>query len=123
MVVTWHAVVLLIILLSIMRYEMLLVQQSYVRVHVVPLSRDDLYSLLSDISVSPGVFCEVVSSFICTRRIMHHQQYTEDDPDILGKLCSGEKKLEGKTFYLDNVKKRPTALLLEAISLLGGVSV
>ncbi|XP_061563628.1 uncharacterized protein dbf4b [Cololabis saira] len=38
----------------------------------------------------------------------------------LGRLSAGEKKLEGKTFYLDNVKKRSTALLLEAISLLGG---
>ena len=54
---------------------------------------------------------------------MQQQQYTEDDPDILGQLSPGEKKLEGKTFYLDNVKKRATALLLEAISLLGGVRV
>ncbi|XP_071319309.1 uncharacterized protein dbf4b isoform X2 [Trachinotus anak] len=50
---------------------------------------------------------------------MHKQQYAEER-GLLGKLCPGEKKLEGKTFYLDNVKKRPTALLLEAISLLGG---
>ncbi|KAM4714964.1 uncharacterized protein dbf4b [Anableps anableps] len=39
---------------------------------------------------------------------------------LLGRLCAGDKKLEGKTFYLDNVKKRSTTLLLEAISLLGG---
>ncbi|CAK6956650.1 uncharacterized protein dbf4b [Scomber scombrus] len=51
---------------------------------------------------------------------MQQQQYTEEDPEIFGQLCPGEKKLEGKTFYLDNVKKRATALLLEAISLLGG---
>ncbi|XP_039991979.1 uncharacterized protein dbf4b [Xiphias gladius] len=50
---------------------------------------------------------------------MHKQQYAEER-DLLGKLCPGEKQLEGKTFYLDNVKKRSTALLLEAISLLGG---
>ncbi|GLD62898.1 uncharacterized protein AKAME5_001456800 [Lates japonicus] len=50
---------------------------------------------------------------------MHRQQYAEER-GFLGKLCPGEKKLEGKTFYLDNVKKRSTALLLEAISLLGG---
>ncbi|XP_018554269.1 uncharacterized protein dbf4b [Lates calcarifer] len=50
---------------------------------------------------------------------MHQQQYAEER-GLLGKLCPGEKKLEGKTFYLDNVKKRSTALLLEAISLLGG---
>ncbi|XP_044194494.1 uncharacterized protein dbf4b [Thunnus albacares] len=50
---------------------------------------------------------------------MQQQQYAEDR-NLLGKLCPGEKKLEGKTFYLDNVKKRPTALLLEVISLLGG---
>ncbi|XP_061665570.1 uncharacterized protein dbf4b [Syngnathoides biaculeatus] len=48
-----------------------------------------------------------------------HQQCKEQ-PGLLGKLCPGEKKLQGKTFYLDNVKKRPTALLLEAISVLGG---
>ncbi|KAF3704374.1 Protein DBF4 -like protein B Activator of S phase kinase-like protein 1 [Channa argus] len=39
---------------------------------------------------------------------------------LLGELCPGEKKLEGKTFYLDGVKKHATALLLEAISFLGG---
>nr|XP_019938982.1 PREDICTED: histone-lysine N-methyltransferase 2D-like [Paralichthys olivaceus] len=50
---------------------------------------------------------------------MHQQQYTEER-GLLGKLCPGDKKLEGKNFYLDNVKKRATALLLEAISLLGG---
>ncbi|XP_058476140.1 uncharacterized protein dbf4b [Solea solea] len=50
---------------------------------------------------------------------MHQQQYAEGK-GLLGKLCPGERKLAGKIFYLDNVKKRPTALLLEAISLLGG---
>ncbi|MED6251167.1 hypothetical protein ATANTOWER_024223 [Ataeniobius toweri] len=40
--------------------------------------------------------------------------------ELLGRLCAGDKKLEGKTFYFDNVKKRATTLLLEAISLLGG---
>ncbi|XP_041830218.1 uncharacterized protein dbf4b [Melanotaenia boesemani] len=39
---------------------------------------------------------------------------------LLGRLSPGEKKLKGKTFYLDNVRKRSTALLLEAISFLGG---
>lgn len=54
---------------------------------------------------------------------MHKQQYADaQDRGLLGKLCPGEKRLEGKIFYLDNVKKRPTALLLETISLLGGVS-
>ncbi|XP_062234613.1 mucin-2 [Platichthys flesus] len=47
------------------------------------------------------------------------QQYAEER-GLLGKLCPGDKKLEGKNFYLDNLKKRATALLLEAISLLGG---
>lgn len=42
---------------------------------------------------------------------------------LLGRLCVGEKKLEGKTFYLDNVKKRLTTLLVEAITLLGGVGI
>ncbi|XP_034715970.1 uncharacterized protein dbf4b isoform X2 [Etheostoma cragini] len=50
---------------------------------------------------------------------MQHQQYAEEQ-GLLGSLCPGQKKLEGKTFYLDNVKKRPTALLLETVSLLGG---
>ncbi|XP_023124079.2 uncharacterized protein dbf4b [Amphiprion ocellaris] len=50
---------------------------------------------------------------------MQPQQYSKER-GLLGKLSPGEKKLEGMTFYLDNVKKRPTALLLEAISLLGG---
>lgn len=52
---------------------------------------------------------------------MQHQQYAEER-GLLGALCPGEKKLEGKTFYLDSLKKRSTALLLEAVSLLGGVS-
>ncbi|XP_074518676.1 uncharacterized protein dbf4b [Halichoeres trimaculatus] len=43
-----------------------------------------------------------------------------EEQGLLGSLCPGQKKLEGKTFYLDSVKKRATALLLEAISLLGG---
>lgn len=52
---------------------------------------------------------------------MQRQPYAEEQ-GLLGSLCSGQKKLLGKTFYLDSVKKRPTALLLETISLLGGVS-
>ncbi len=52
---------------------------------------------------------------------MQHQQHAEEQC-LLGSLCPGQKKLEGKTFYLDGVKKRSTSLLLEAISLLGGVS-
>ncbi|XP_077595679.1 protein DBF4 homolog B [Stigmatopora nigra] len=44
----------------------------------------------------------------------------EDQPELLGKLSPGEKKLKGKTFYLDNLRKRPATLLLEAIALLGG---
>lgn len=52
---------------------------------------------------------------------MQHQQYAEEQ-GLLGSLCPGQKKLEGKIFYLDSVKKRATALLLEAVSLLGGVS-
>ncbi|XP_076007996.1 uncharacterized protein dbf4b [Genypterus blacodes] len=39
---------------------------------------------------------------------------------LLGDLCPGHKRLDGKSFYLDGVKSRPTALLVEAISLLGG---
>ncbi|CAL8281686.1 unnamed protein product [Merluccius merluccius] len=39
---------------------------------------------------------------------------------LLGVLSPGEKRLTGKTFYLDNVKKRPAALLVEAIFHLGG---
>nr|XP_046234078.1 uncharacterized protein dbf4b [Scatophagus argus] len=50
---------------------------------------------------------------------MQQQQYAEEKR-LLGSLCPGQKKLEGKTFYLDSVKKRSTALLLETISLLGG---
>ncbi|XP_047464320.1 uncharacterized protein dbf4b isoform X2 [Mugil cephalus] len=50
---------------------------------------------------------------------MQSQQYSKER-GLLGKLHPSEKKLEGKTFYLDNVKKRCTTLLLEAISLLGG---
>ncbi|XP_075949888.1 uncharacterized protein dbf4b [Anarhichas minor] len=50
---------------------------------------------------------------------MQHQQCAEER-GLLGSLCPGQKKLEGKTFYLDSLKKRSTALLLEAVSLLGG---
>ncbi|XP_014879222.1 protein DBF4 homolog B isoform X1 [Poecilia latipinna] len=50
---------------------------------------------------------------------MQPQQSTKEQ-GLLGRLCAGDKKLEGKTFYLDNVKKRSTTLLLEAIPLLGG---
>ncbi|XP_034563655.1 protein DBF4 homolog A [Notolabrus celidotus] len=50
---------------------------------------------------------------------MQNQQHAEEQ-GLLGSLCPGQKKLEGKTFYLDSVKKRATALLLEAISFLGG---
>ncbi|KAA8581525.1 hypothetical protein FQN60_003106 [Etheostoma spectabile] len=32
---------------------------------------------------------------------MQHQQYAEEQ-GLLGSLCPGQKKLEGKTFYLDN---------------------
>lgn len=49
-------------------------------------------------------------------------QQHADEQGLLGSLCPGQKKLLGKTFYLDGVKKRATALLLETISLLGGVS-
>ncbi|XP_023196229.1 protein DBF4 homolog B-like [Xiphophorus maculatus] len=47
-------------------------------------------------------------------------QQSAKERGLLGRLCAGDKKLEGKTFYLDNVKKRSTTLLLEAIPLLGG---
>ncbi|XP_041670846.1 uncharacterized protein dbf4b isoform X2 [Cheilinus undulatus] len=50
---------------------------------------------------------------------MQKHHYAEKQ-GLLGSLCPGQKKLEGKIFYLDSVKKRATALLLEAISLLGG---
>lgn len=50
------------------------------------------------------------------------QQLPAAEGGFLGSLCPGKKKLLGKTFYLDNVKKRTTALMLETISLLGGVS-
>ncbi|KAJ3607566.1 hypothetical protein NHX12_024617 [Muraenolepis orangiensis] len=39
---------------------------------------------------------------------------------LLGVLPPGEKRLTGKSFYLDNVKRRPAALLVEAIFHLGG---
>ncbi|XP_068161065.1 uncharacterized protein dbf4b [Antennarius striatus] len=48
------------------------------------------------------------------------QQRCAKEPGLLGPLGPGRKKLEGKTFYLDNVKKRSTALLLETLPLLGG---
>ncbi|XP_012710435.2 uncharacterized protein dbf4b [Fundulus heteroclitus] len=47
-------------------------------------------------------------------------QQSSKERGLLGRLCAGDRKLEGKTFYLDNVKKRPTTLLLEAVGLLGG---
>ncbi|XP_026170535.1 uncharacterized protein dbf4b [Mastacembelus armatus] len=47
-------------------------------------------------------------------------QQDAEERGLMGKLCAGEKKLVGKTFFLDGVKKGSTALLLEAISLLGG---
>ncbi|XP_029978217.1 protein DBF4 homolog B [Sphaeramia orbicularis] len=52
--------------------------------------------------------------------MQQQQQKYPEKCGLLGKLCSGQKKLEGKIFYLDQVKKRCTALLLEAICLLGG---
>ncbi|XP_034070735.1 uncharacterized protein dbf4b [Gymnodraco acuticeps] len=48
------------------------------------------------------------------------QQQAAKERGLLGSLCPGQKKLQGKTFYLDSLKKRSTALLLEAVSLLGG---
>ncbi|KAK5850905.1 hypothetical protein PBY51_001742 [Eleginops maclovinus] len=48
------------------------------------------------------------------------QQQGAEEGGLLGSLCPGQKKLHGKTFYLDSLKKRSTALLLEAVSLLGG---
>lgn len=50
------------------------------------------------------------------------QQQQAEEVGLLGALVPGKRKLLGKTFYLDNVKKRPAALILETISLLGGVS-
>lgn len=61
---------------------------------------------------------QVESSF---SRIMQ-QQLQAEVGGLLGALVPGKRKLLGKTFYLDNVKKRPAALILETISLLGGVS-
>ncbi|XP_053721238.1 uncharacterized protein dbf4b isoform X2 [Synchiropus splendidus] len=49
-----------------------------------------------------------------------HQHQEASTKGLLGKLCSGEKKLAGKVFYLDNLKKRPAALLVEAIYFQGG---
>ncbi|XP_056887680.1 protein DBF4 homolog B isoform X2 [Takifugu flavidus] len=48
------------------------------------------------------------------------QQLQAEQGGLLGALVPGKRKLLGKTFYLDNVKKRPAALILETISLLGG---
>ncbi|CAL8301538.1 unnamed protein product [Lota lota] len=39
---------------------------------------------------------------------------------LLGVLPPGEKRLTGKSFFLDNVKRRPASLLVEAIFHLGG---
>lgn len=50
------------------------------------------------------------------------QKLPAEEGGLLGALVPGKRKLLGKTFYLDNVKKRPAALILETISLLGGVS-
>ncbi|KAF6724975.1 DBF4-like protein B [Oryzias melastigma] len=50
---------------------------------------------------------------------MQPQQFSKER-GLFGKLSPGTRKLEGKTFYLDNVKRHSTALLLEAVSLLGG---
>ncbi|XP_011491829.1 uncharacterized protein LOC101168767 isoform X2 [Oryzias latipes] len=50
---------------------------------------------------------------------MQPQQFSKER-GLFGKLSPGKKKLEGKTFYLDNVKKHSAALLLEAVYLLGG---
>ncbi|XP_024137455.1 protein DBF4 homolog B [Oryzias melastigma] len=50
---------------------------------------------------------------------MQPQQFSKER-GLFGKLSPGMRKLEGKTFYLDNVKRLSTALLLEAVSLLGG---
>ncbi|KAK2820436.1 hypothetical protein Q5P01_023395 [Channa striata] len=52
--------------------------------------------------------------------MQQQQQQHAEEHGLLGKLCPGDKKLEGKTFYLNGVKKRATALLLEAITFLGG---
>nr|XP_023691585.1 uncharacterized protein LOC111856126 isoform X1 [Paramormyrops kingsleyae]XP_023691586.1 uncharacterized protein LOC111856126 isoform X1 [Paramormyrops kingsleyae] len=40
--------------------------------------------------------------------------------DLLGALSPGVRQLEGKTFYLDAVRSRSSALLAEAIARLGG---
>ncbi|XP_048871071.1 uncharacterized protein dbf4b [Brienomyrus brachyistius] len=40
--------------------------------------------------------------------------------DLLGPLSPGVRQLEGKTFYLDAVRSRSSALLAEAIARLGG---
>lgn len=41
--------------------------------------------------------------------------------DLLGALSPGVRQLEGKTFYLDAVRSRSSALLAESIARLGGV--
>ncbi|XP_034049913.1 uncharacterized protein dbf4b [Thalassophryne amazonica] len=48
------------------------------------------------------------------------QQQSPEDRGLLGPLCHGGRKLEGKTFYLDDVKNNLAALLSEAVSVLGG---
>ncbi|KAF7648775.1 hypothetical protein LDENG_00152160 [Lucifuga dentata] len=47
-------------------------------------------------------------------------QQLSKERGLLGALCPGQKRLDGKSFYLDSVKSRSAALLVEAISLLGG---
>ncbi|XP_029934148.1 uncharacterized protein dbf4b [Myripristis murdjan] len=49
------------------------------------------------------------------------QQQRPEEGGLLGTLSPGQKKLEGKCFYLDSVRSRSAALLVETISLLGGV--
>lgn len=53
-------------------------------------------------------------------QLQKHDEKMEQQ-SIFGPLCPGQKKLLGKTFYLDSVKKRLTAVLLETIPFLGGV--
>lgn len=55
-------------------------------------------------------------------RIMQKHQQRPEEGGLLGTLSPGQKKLEGKCFYLDSVRSRSAALLVETISLLGGVS-
>lgn len=52
---------------------------------------------------------------------LQQREERKEQQSLFGSLCPGQKKLLGKTFYLDSVKKRPTAVLLETIPFLGGV--